>query len=165
MRRRTLPALIAALLASGAAVHAQPEAGGAPADEQAGAPTVFFAMQIADEQGSVLAEPKLLGMCGVPLEMRLSEPGMVSEPWMNLVLQPESRQDGSFDVAFELSIPGTVDKGKGSMHLRSGEEKSAWLPYPGGQVEVLVAAFAVPSAEFDLFLEHGLRRPDTPCRT
>jgi hypothetical protein len=118
---------------------------------------VFFAMQIADEAGTVLAEPKLLGMCGVPLQMTLAEPGFATEPQMSLRLEPEIRRDGSYEVAFELSVPGKVSKHRGSMTFRMGEEASARLSYPGGHLEVQLVAFAVPSPEFDLFLEHGIR--------
>lgn len=159
MRRRTLPALIAALLASGAAVHA-PAGGGSRggATSVQAEDAVFFSMQIADEGGVVLAEPMLLGRSGLPLQMELVDPGAAREPQMSLRLQPASRSDGSFDIDFELSVQGRLDRGRGSLVLRSGEEKSARLHYPGGHLDLLLAAFAVPSVEFDLFMEHGRQR-------
>lgn len=158
VKPRALPALLSALLAGAALLATSPA--GSPSQRAASLPddTLFFAMQIADEEGTVLAEPKLLGMCGVPLQMTLAEPGRIEEPTMSLRLQPEARKDGSYEVAFELSVPGKVDRSRGTMTLRFGEEKSAFVPYPGGRLEVQLVAFAVPSPEFDLYLEHGIRK-------
>lgn len=161
VNRHAAPALLATLLAS-AAFFAPP----APVEPAAtsrsaavqGGEKLFFAMSIADEKGETVAEPKLLGVCGVPLEMTLAEPGKLSSPRMSLLLEPQSQRDGSYEIAFELSIPGRVDKGKGTMRLFPGEEKSTLVSYPGGHFEVQLAAFAVPSSALQLYLHHGAGR-------
>ena len=122
-------------------------------------------MQIADETGAILAEPKLLGMLGVPLQMSLVEPGKSSRSRMDLRLEPEANRDGSYAVSFELSVPGKVSRGRGSMTLRAGEEQSASVDYPGGRIELQLVAFTVPSPEFDLFLRHGIRLQDRARHT
>lgn len=154
--RHTMPAILSVLLAVGALFVAAPSS----SDERKGGPeedTLFFSMQIADESGAILAEPKLLGMLGVPLQMSLVEPGKKRQSRMDLRLEPEANQDGSYAVTFELSVPGKVSRGRGSMTLRSGEEQSASVFYPGGRIELQLVAFAVPSTEFDLYLRHGIR--------
>lgn len=163
MKRRSLPALLSALLAG--AVAWGPTSPSSTGAETAADEALFFAMQIADAEGTVLAEPKLLGMCGVPLMMDLAEPGRHAEPQMSLRLEPEARRDGSYEVAFELSIPGKMSKRRGSMTFRFGEETSALLAYPGGHLEVQLVAFAVPSPEFELYLEHGIRRLERTRQT
>ena len=172
MNRHAAPALLATLLAS-AAFFAPP----APVETAAASPRsgavhggafhggglhggekLFFAMSIADEKGETVAEPKLLGVCGVPLEMTLAEPSKLSSPRMSLLLEPQSQRDGSYEIAFELSIPGRVDKGKGTLRLFPGEEKSTLVSYPGGHFEVQLAAFTVPSSALQLYLHHGAGR-------
>jgi len=160
VNRHAAPALLATLLASAAFVAppAAPVPGVETAAPHAGE-KLFFAMSIADESGAMVAEPKLLGVCGVPLEMTLAEPGKLSTPRMSLLLEPQFQKDGSYEIAFELSIPGRIDKGKGTMRLFPGEEKSTLVSYPGGHFEVQLAAFTVPSQALDLYLHHGANRP------
>ncbi len=166
MDRRIAPALIAVLLATSASVF-----GSSPAETVATQSSrsldekLFFSMSIADDEGTILAEPKLLGVCGVPVEMTLSEPGKLEMPRMSLVLQPEWQRDGSYEIAFELTIPGRLSKGRGSFRLFPGEEKSTLVSYPGGHFAVQLAAFTVPSQEFDLFLQHGAAKTPQPSRT
>jgi len=171
MSRRNVPAFIAVLLAVSAFAFAPPGTEGTSASAARTASTeriqekLFFALSIADEQGEIVAEPKLLGMCGVPVEMTLSEPGRLEVPRLSLLLEPEWQRDGSYEIAFELSIPGRLDRGKGSMRLRPGEEKSTQVAYPGGYFEVQLAAFTVPSPEFQLYLQHGARSLHQASRT
>lgn len=170
MYRRSAPAWIAVILAAASIAAAPPPsergaAGERPAVKTGVEDTLFFALSIADEQGTVLAEPKLLGMCGVPLEMTLATPGRLEVPRLSLLLEPEWKKDGSYEIAFELTIPGRLDKGKGTMRLRPGEEKSAQLSYPGGFFEVQLAAFTVPSQAFDLYLLHGSKPEKQASRT
>ncbi|AKU92916.1 hypothetical protein [Vulgatibacter incomptus] len=170
MDRRVAPAVAAVLLATAAFVFGPAEGSARTADQAPLASKrfddkLFLAMSIADEKGTVLAEPKLLGMCGVPLEMNLVEPGALEMPRVSLVLQPEWQRDGSYEIAFELSVPGRIDRGRGTMRLRPGEEKSAQVSYPGGHFDVQLAAFAVPSPEFKLYLEHGARQLIQASRT
>lgn len=155
--RRAIPALMSALLAVGALLGAAPAPTDARQSPQPLEETLFFAMQIADESGAILAEPKLLGIPGVPLQMSLHHPGEDLAERMSLLLEPEAQSDGSFAVSFELSVPGKISKGKGSMTLRSGQEQSASVDYPGGRIDLQLVAFTVPSAEFDLYLRHGIR--------
>ena len=86
MDRRIAPALVAVLLALAAAVFpaGEPLAPAPPAQATADDGRVFFAMHIADEHGAVLAEPRLLGLHGVPLEMTLADPGNLEVPRMSL---------------------------------------------------------------------------------
>ena len=166
MNRRAAPALVAALLAL-AAVLAPAETRVGPAAD-APAPTdnkLFFSMQIADEQGEVIAEPKLLGVCGVPVEMTLSDPGNLEMPRMSLRLESALEKDGFYEIAYELAVPGLAAHGKGTVRMRPGEEKSTRIEYAGGHLDMQLAAFAVPSAEFQLFLRHGIERPAKPSRT
>lgn len=165
MNRRIVPALLSALLAVSALLATAPRPADARGEKFFSDETLFFAMQIADETGAVIAEPKLLGMLGVPLQMNLVEPGKSARSRMSLRLEPEANRDGSYDVAFEITVPGKVSFGRGSMTLRSGEEKSASLQYPGGHLELQLVAFAVPSPEFDLFLQHGIRLQDRARHT
>jgi hypothetical protein len=125
---------------------------------------MFFSMSIADAEGDVIAEPKLLGMCGVPVFMTLADPGNLDMPKMSLRLESALASDGSYQIAYELAVPGLAAHGKGTVRMRPGEEKSARLEYPGGHLDVQLAAFAVPSAEFQLFLRHGIRS-EGPSRT
>ncbi len=154
--RRTIPALLAGLVAL-VALMSPPEPA---ADDELSGQTceaedrLFFAMSIEDEAGAVLAEPKLLGMCGVPVEMNLSDPGQ-EEPRMSLWLDPQGTGDGGYEIAFEVSVPGKVEKGKGSFKVRPGEGRSAKVSYPGGSLRVQLAAFAVPSVELELYLKQG----------
>ncbi len=164
--RHALPALLTVFLAVGALFVAAPTT--APESRNwAGLSedALFFSMQIADETGAILAEPKLLGMLGVPLQMSLFEPGKSSRSRMDLRLEPEANRDGSYAVSFELSVPGKVSRGRGSMTLRAGEEQSASVDYPGGRIELQLVAFTVPSPEFDLFLRHGIRLQDRARHT
>lgn len=167
MSRRNVPALIAVLLAVSAFAFAPPAAdgGGKLLESEKLKEKLFFALSIADEQGEIVAEPKLLGMCGVPVEMTLVEPGRLELPRLSLLLEPEWQRDGSYEIAFELSIPGRLDKGKGTMRLRPGEEKSTQVAYPGGYFEVQLAAFTVPSPEFQLYLQHGVHSTQQASRT
>lgn len=168
MDRRATPALIAVLLAVAATLSP------APAPEPS-APVasslasmegkLFFSMQIADEQGEVLAEPQLLGVCGVPVEMTLSDPGNLEMPRMSLRLESALEKDGFYEIAYELAVPGLAAHGKGTVRMRPGEEKSTRIEYAGGHLDMQLAAFAVPSAEFQLFLRHGIERPAKPSRT
>lgn len=169
MNRRVAPALLAVALAVGALVA--PPAGdrelpllGQTCEPETG-DRLFFAMSIADEAGTVLAEPKLVGMCGVPLEMTLAEPGRLDEPRMSLSLEPQPRRDGSLDIAFEVSVRGRVEAGKGHVRVRPGEERTAHVTYPGGTLQIQLAAFQVPSVELQLYLEHGRALRDGPGRT
>lgn len=155
--RRTIPALLSALIAVGSLLGASPPAADAQQDAAAPEEALFFAMQIADESGAILAEPKLLGLPGVPLQMKLWQPGGTRQSRMDLWLEPAANDDGSYAVSFELSVPGKVTRGRGSMTLRSGEERSASVDYPGGRIDLQLVAFAVPSVEFDLYLKHGIR--------
>lgn len=164
--RHALPALLTVFLAVGALFVAAPTT--APESRNwAGLSedALFFSMQIADETGAILAEPKLLGMLGVPLQMSLVERGKSSRSRMDLRLEPEANRDGSYAVSFELSVPGKVSRGRGSMTLRAGEEQSASVDYPGGRIELQLVAFTVPSPEFDLFLRHGIRLQDRARHT
>lgn len=163
--RRTIPALLSALLAVGSLLGAAPPAADAQESASLSEDALFFAMQIADESGAILAEPKLLGIPGVPLQMSLVQPGENLQSRMDLLLEPEANQDGSYAVSFELSVPGKVTKGRGSMTLRAGEERSASVDYPGGRIDLQLVAFAVPSAEFDLYLRHGIRQLDRTRHT
>lgn len=169
MDRRIVPALFGALLAVGALVAPAPDGGESPLlgqmCEPAAGDRLFFAMSIADEAGTVLAEPKLLGMCGVPLEMTLAEPGRLDDPRMSLLLEPQARRDGGLDVAFEVSVRGRVAAGKGQITVRPGEERTAHVTYPGGTLQIQLAAFQVPSVELDLYLEHGATLRGGPGRT
>ncbi|HEY0839821.1 MAG TPA: hypothetical protein VGD74_06520 [Vulgatibacter sp.] len=167
MSRRAAPALIATLVAAAAFVFPPPDSaqGPAPSASRGQGEKLFFAMSIADEKGQVVAEPKLLGVCGVPLEMTLAEPGKLRMPKMSLLLEPQWQHDGSYEIAFELSIPGRIDRGKGTMRLFPGEEKSALVSYPGGHFEVQLAAFAVPSDALQLYLHHGAGRKAPQSRT
>lgn len=166
MTRRITPALLAGLLAllaiGSPAVTPDEEPLLGQVCEADG--RVFFAMQIEDEEGDVLAEPKLLGMCGVPLGMTLSDPA-ADEPRMSLLLDPRGSSDGGYDVAFDLSVPGKVKNGKGSVHVKPGEERSARVSYPGGHLKVQLAAFAVPSVELELYLKNGAAALPAPGRT
>jgi hypothetical protein len=165
VNRRVVPALVAAALALAAAL--------APADEAAAPASasvpqdgrLFFSMQIADERGEVLAEPKLLGVCGVPVEMTLTAPGNLEVPRLSLRLEPALEKDGFYEIAYELAIPALDAHGRGTVRVRPGEEKSARLEYPGGHLEMQLAAFAVPSDAFRLYLEHGIAREAPPLRT
>ena len=168
MKRRAVPALVAMVLALAAAFF--PASAPAPAVETPpfaaeNAEKLFFSMQIADEQGEVLAEPKLLGMCGVPVEMTLSDPGNLEMPRMSLRLESSLESDGRYAIPYELAIPGLAARGRGMLRVFPGEEKSARLQYPGGHLDVQLAAFAVPSAEFQLFLRHGVAGRQQPSRT
>jgi hypothetical protein len=158
MDRRAVPAFVAIVLAVGALLL--PAAAPAPAVVVAEASepgdTLFFSMSIADEAGEVLAEPKLLGMCGVPVEMTLASPGDLESPRMSLRLDPVLGSDGSYQIDYELAVPGLAAHGKGTMRMRPGEEKLTRVEYPGGHLDLQLAAFAVPSAEFQLFLRHGI---------
>ncbi|WP_373046783.1 hypothetical protein [Vulgatibacter sp.] len=156
MENRAVPAFVAMVLALAAALF--PAQSPAPAQAQPAGPEekLFFSMQIADEQGDVIAEPKLLGMCGVPVEMTLADPGNLEMPKMSLRLESALESDGSYAIAYELAVPGLAAHGKGTVRVRPGEEKSTRLQYPGGHLDVQLAAFAVPSAEFQLFLRHGI---------
>ena len=169
MDRRTAPALCAALVAIGALVAPTPDGGELPllgqVCEPASGDRLFFAMSIADEAGTVLAEPKLVGMCGVPLEMTLAEPGRLDEPRMSLLLEPQPGQDGTLEVAFEVSVRGRVSSGKGQVTVRPGEERTAHVTYPGGSLQIQLAAFQVPSVELDLYLQHGAALGGGPGRT
>lgn len=166
MDRRVVPALAIALLALVAVVFPSSTVT-QTSDSVASAPAerLFFAMEIADEQGEVLAQPKLMGMCGVPLEMRLADPEDLRSPKMKLTLLPDLQRDGSYEIAFELSVPGRIDKGTGTISVRPGEERSTRVDYPGGHFDVMLAAFTVPSTEFQLFLEHGVSAGRLPRRT
>lgn len=159
MDRRVAPALVAALLALAAAAFPGSTAttGERPAPATDGDRKLFFAMHIADEHGSVLAQPRLLGLSDVPLEMTLAEPGNLGIPRLSLRLEPAPLEDGSFEIAYELEVPRLAAHGTGVVRMRPGEEKWTRVEYPGGHLEVQLAAFAVPSAEFDLYLEHGIR--------
>lgn len=164
MERRVAPALVALVLALAAALApaGAPDAHpAAPADDGA----LFFSMSIADEHGAVLAEPKLLGVCGVPVEMTLAAPGNLEVPRLSLRLEPALDADGSYEIAYELAIPSLDAHGKGTVRVRPGEEKSARLEYPGGHLEMQLAAFAVPSDAFELYLLHGIERDAAPIRT
>jgi hypothetical protein len=159
LNRRIAPALFAAALALGAFVAPTPHEG-EPAlagqmCEPASGDRLFFAMSIADEAGTVLAEPKLVGMCGVPLEMTLAEPGNLDEPRMSLSLEPRPDDDGSLEIAFQVSVRGRVEAGKGRVRIRPGEERTARVSYPGGTLQIQLAAFQVPSVELDLYLRNG----------
>jgi hypothetical protein len=167
--RRIVPSLLASLVAVGALLSPAPD-GGAPAPvrltcEPESGDRLVFAMSIADEAGTVLAEPMLVGMCGVPLEMTLAEPGHLEDPRMSLLLEPQPRDDGRLDIAFEVSVRGRVDAGRGRLQVRPGEERTAHVTYPGGRLEIQLAAFQVPSVELDLYLEHGRARRYGPGRT
>jgi hypothetical protein len=155
-RHRLMPGLAILLLAACALIVPGERSGPA----QSGSP-LFFAMSIADETGALLAEPRLLGQDGMPLEMTLAEPGAEAEPRMSLWMQPEMERDGSYEICFEISLPGRVEKGKGRVRLRSGEEKSTRVAYPGGHLDVQLAAFDVRSPEFHLYMQYGqaLRGP------
>ncbi len=124
---------------------------------------VFLAMSIADETGEMIAEPKLLGMCGVPLDMQLTEPGEL-QPRMRLSLQPEAGLHGDYEIAFSVSVPGKVTNGRGTLRVRPGEGRTATLAYPGGHLDVQLVAFSVPSQELSLYLEQGAALR-TPSRT
>lgn len=159
--RRLIPGLLVlALAALALALPARPA--GSPGSGE----MLFFAMSIADERGAVLATPKLLGPDDGPVEMTMdmppAEPGSVDEPRMSLWMQPERVQDGSYEICFEISMPGRVKKGKGKLKLRSGEEKKARVRYPGGHLDVQLAAFSVRSPEFRLYMQHaaGLAGPN-----
>jgi len=165
---RLAPALVAMLLATAAALAPDVRAPAAPGERAApaaGAGKLFFSMSIADERGAVIAEPKLLGVCGVPVEMTLTDPGNLEMPKMSLRLEPALEKDGFYEIAYELEIPGLDAHGKGTFRVRPGEEKATRLAYPGGHLEMQLAAFTVPSAEFQLFLRHGIERPQRPSRT
>lgn len=166
MERRVVPAVAIVVLAI-AAVFApvSPSAERPSAEVVESGERLFFAMEIADEQGEILAQPKLLGMCGVPLEMRLADPLDLRSPKMKLTLLPDLQVDGSYEIAFELSVPGRIDKGTGTISVRPGEERSTRVDYPGGHFEVQLAAFTVPSTEFQLFLQHGVSTGRLPRRT
>ena len=167
MNARVAPALVAMLLAAAAAIAPavpEPEAPGA-AVLAAGGEKLFFSMSIADEQGAVIAEPKLLGLCGVPVEMTLADPGNLEMPKMSLRLESALEADGFYEIAYELAIPGLDAHGKGTFRVRPGEEKATRLTYPGGHLDMQLAAFTVPSAEFQLYLRHGVEKPQRPTRT
>ena len=100
----------------------------------------------------------------VPVFMTLADPGNLDMPKMSLRLESALASDGSYQIAYELAVPGLAAHGKGTVRMRPGEEKSARLEYPGGHLDVQLAAFAVPSAEFQLFLRHGIRS-EGPSRT
>jgi len=168
LNRRAVPALVfvaVALLALGLPVVAPPVPDGA--DEAALVcvedEPLLFAMSIADETGETLAEPKLVGLCGVPLELRLSEPFGGSER-MSLQLQPDAGADGAFEIAFSLSVPGKLHDGRGTLRLRPGEERKATISYPGGHLDVQLVAFSMRSHEARLYLEQGAAL-GTPGRT
>lgn len=160
---------MAVLVALGALVAPVSNGDGSPLEGQMCEPAtgdrLFFAMSIADDAGTVLAEPKLLGMCGVPLDMTLAEPGRLDDPRMSLHLEPQARKDGGLDVSFEVSVRGRVASGKGQLTVRPGEERTAHVTYPGGKLEIQLAAFQVPSAELDLYLQHGAALRGGPGRT
>ncbi len=167
MDRHVVPSLVAIVLAVGAMLlpdrepaPAAPVVAAAPQHDGA----LFFSMSIADEAGEVLAEPKLLGMCGVPVEMTLASPGDVESPRMSLRLDPVLGSDGSYEIDYELAVPGLAAHGRGTVRMRPGEEKLTRVEYPGGHLDVQLAAFAVPSAEFQLFLRHGVG-VEGPSRT
>jgi len=165
---RLAPALVAMLLATAAALAPDVRAPAAPGERAApaaGAGKLFFSMSIADERGAVIAEPKLLGVCGVPVEMTLAAPGNLEVPRLSLRLEPALDADGSYEIAYELAIPSLDAHGKGTVRVRPGEEKSARLEYPGGHLEMQLAAFAVPSDAFELYLLHGIERDAAPIRT
>lgn len=156
--RRSTPALLFVALALAALVVPLPEEPAAPPAESAlacvGEEPLFLAMSIADETGAMLAEPKLLGLCGVPLSMQLTDPGEL-EPRMRLSLQPEAGLHGDYEIAFRLSVPGKVKDGRGTLRVRPGEGRTAKLDYPGGHLDVQLVAFSVPSQELELYLEQG----------
>lgn len=162
MERRVAPALVAMVLALAAALVPEERAPEPVAEAPAWAHKLFFSMQIADERGAVLAEPKLLGMSGVPLEMTLAGPGL-EVPRLNLRLESVLGADGLYSIAYELEVPGLDARGKGTVRMRAGEEMSARVEYPGGHLDMQLATFAVPSDEFRLFLKHGL--DSRPART
>lgn len=166
MDRRVAPAIAIVLLALAAVAFPSTPATGRDAVQVAeSGERLFFAMEIADEQGEVLAQPKLLGMCGVPLEMRLADPQDLRSSKVKLTLLPDLQVDGSYEIAFELTVPGKMDKGTGTISVRPGEERSTRVDYPGGHFDVQLAAFTVPSTEFQLFLEHGISAGRLPRRT
>ena len=162
MERRFAPALVAMVLALAAALTPAEQAPEPEPAAPAWANKLFFSMQIADERGAVLAEPKLLGLSGIPLEMTLATPGL-EVPQLNLRLESVLGDDGLYSIAYELEVPGLAARGSGPVRMRAGEEKSARVEYPGGHLDMQLATFAVPSDEFRLFLQHGL--DGRPART
>jgi hypothetical protein len=148
---RITPGLLVLLLALSA--MAVPDRSGVPG--AAGDP-LYFDMSIADESGAVLATPRLVGLEGKSLQMTLAKPSM------SLEMSPELVKDGSYEICFEISMPGRVEKGRGRLKLRSGEEKRTRVSYPGGHLDVRLAAFNTQSPEFKLLMQYGAAQHPTP---
>ncbi len=119
-------------------------------DSQARGEPLYLALEIED-QGRLIARPKLLGEEGTRLSMRLVEPAHPERSRLQLELFPERAGDG-YEVGLKLSLPD-LEKASGSLRLMHGEERVVTVANGARPISVRMLLMRVGSPEFETYME------------
>ena len=163
MRPRQITALLVlAFLFGGSsaevAVRTSRAVARARAERHIGSVGDLVAFQLLDEDGQVIARPRLIAPLGRTAHLVLRDP--LDPQTIQLALHVEAAREASGDILLDyaLELPGRSVSASGKVSVTPGVERV--LALGDGPVTGTLMALPVPSAAFDAYLEaEGARRP------
>jgi hypothetical protein len=118
----------------------------------------LVAFQLLDEDGQVIARPRLIAPLGRAAHLVLRDP--LDPETIQLALHIEAAREASGDILLDyaLELPGRSVTASGKVSVTPGVERA--LALGDGPVTGTLLALPVPSAAFDAYLEaEGARHP------
>lgn len=128
------------------------------AERSVGSKGQLVQLTVRDEDGTVLARPKLVAAPGKPALLVLHDPVKPEHARLALRVGAVRHLDGEVDLEYELSLPERDVSGAGRLLLTPGVEEAVLV----GDVSASFFTLPIPSAAFDAYLE-ALRDDATPA--
>jgi hypothetical protein len=125
----------------------------AKAEREIGSTGQLVSLALTDENGEVVARPRLICPVGKKAELFLHDPLDPSD--VKVAFRVEAVREPSGDIALDytLWVPEKAISTSGKLSLTPGVEQAVSLPGGGGTFIATWMAVPVPSAAFDAFLE------------
>jgi hypothetical protein len=123
------------------------------AEREIGAAGQLVALRLTDQDGEVLARPRLIAPAGRAAELYLHDPAQPEVVRVAFRVEAVREPSGFISLEYTLHVPGRDLTASGRVSLTPGVEHEIEL---GEGEDALVAtwmAVPVPSAQFDAFLE------------
>ncbi len=132
----------------------------ARAVRQVGSVGDLVAFQLLDQDGQVIAHPRLIAPIGRPAHLVLRDP--MDPQTIQLALHVEAAREAGGDVVLDyaLEMPGRSVSASGKVSLTPGVERA--LALGDGAISGTLMALPVPSAAFDAYLEAEIGKRAAP---
>ena len=130
----------------------------ARAERRVGSVGDLVAFKLLDEDGQVIARPRLIAPVGRTAHLVLRDP--LDPETVQLTLHVEAAREASGDILLDyaVEVPGRSVTASGKVSVTPGVERA--LAFGAGPVTGTLLTLPVPSAAFDAYLEaEGPRGP------